>query len=177
MKDVMAEKEPSKKEAKLQIFRAANAPSLFDSGIMSAVPGNEMQEAGYNKMYEAGFGEGEEIKVLINVPGSSLVQVWFKKNFPLPLHSHDVDCLYYVIAGSISLGTEDLGPGDGFFIKADTRYTYRTGPKGAEILEIRTAQAFNFVDHTKNPDYFDNSLEVIADNLEDWRQAKRPSEQ
>lgn len=165
-----------KKEPKMQIFRAAEAPSLFDSGIMTAVPGNEMQEAGFNKMYEAGFGEGEEIKVLINVPGFSLVQVWFKKNFPLPLHSHNVDCLYYVIAGSISLGTEELGAGDGFFIKADTRYTYNTGPNGAEILEIRSAQAFNFVDHSKNASYFEKSVDVITENLEDWRRAKRPSE-
>ncbi|MEM8497498.1 MAG: hypothetical protein AAF542_05695 [Pseudomonadota bacterium] len=42
---------------------------------MGAEPGNEMQEEGFNKLYEAGFGEGEEIKVLINIPGFSLVQV------------------------------------------------------------------------------------------------------
>ncbi len=29
-----------KKEPKMQIFRAAEAPKLFDSGIMSVVPGN-----------------------------------------------------------------------------------------------------------------------------------------
>lgn len=76
----------------------------------------------------------------------------------------------------MSLGTEELGPGDGFFIKADTRYTYNTGSNGAEILEIRTAQAFNFVGHIGNASYFEDSLAVIMENREDWLYAKRPSE-
>ena len=42
------------------------------------------------------------------VPGFGLTHVWFKEGYALPLHSHDCDCLYYVIAGSLKMGTEEL---------------------------------------------------------------------
>jgi hypothetical protein len=33
---------------------------------------------------------------------------WFKSGYPLPLHSHDADCYYLVIAGSMKVGSEVL---------------------------------------------------------------------
>src|SRR5678815_3006476 len=105
-----------------RIFRAALAPGLMESGIMGLEPFTELQSAGMAKLVEAGYLEGDQTRVLINVPGFSLVKAWFKKGYPLARHSHDSDCLYYIIAGSLQLGFETLISGDGFFVGADVPY-------------------------------------------------------
>lgn len=121
--------------AGFQIFRASDAPSLAEAGCMTVEPFSAAQREGMDKLVAAGFSDGEEVRVLVDIPGFSLTHVWFKAGFPLPLHSHDADCLYYIVAGSIRLGTEDLGPRDSFFVPADVPYTYRPGPDGVEILK------------------------------------------
>jgi len=105
--------------SKFQIFRAKDAPSLMEKGCMTVEPYSQTQREGMDKVLASGFLEGDEIKVLVDIPGFSLTHVWFKPGYPLPLHSHDADCLYYIIAGSIRMGTEDLGPRDSFFIPSD----------------------------------------------------------
>lgn len=71
--------------------------------------------------------------------GMSLVHAWFGPNFPLFRHSHPRygDCLYYVIAGEVILGSQRLGPGDGFFVPNEMPYKYKAGPEGVEVLEFR----------------------------------------
>ena len=160
---------------KLHIFRAAEAPGLMESGIMSLEPSTETQSEGMAGLVEAGYLEGDDTRVLINVPGFSLVKAWFKKEYPLVLHSHDSDCLYYVVAGSLQLGTETLGPGDGFFIEADVPYTYVPGPEGVEVLEFRHANHFNFVNLARGESFYSRAAETIQDNLEEWREATPPS--
>lgn len=161
---------------KLQIFRAAQAPGLMESGIMSLEPTTELQSSGMSKLVDAGYLEGDDTRVLVNLPGFSLVKAWFKGSYPLALHSHDSDCLYYVIAGSLELGTETLGPGDGFFIGADVPYSYTPGPDGVEILEFRHANHFNFVNLARGENFYARAEQAIRDNLEDWRRARPPSE-
>ena len=65
------------------------------------------------------------------------MHVWFKANYPLPRHSHDSDCMYYVISGEAHMGNQVLRAGDSFFIPAEAPYVYTAGPDGVEILEIR----------------------------------------
>ncbi len=71
--------------------------------------------------------------------GMSLVHVWFGPDFPLFRHSHPRygDCLYYVVAGEVVLGSQRLGPGDGFFVPNEMPYKYKAGPEGVEVLEFR----------------------------------------
>lgn len=78
------------------------------------------------------FGQGGK-------DGMSLVHVWFGPDFPLFRHSHPRfgDCLYYVIAGEVVLGSQRLGPGDGFFVPNEMPYKYKAGPDGVEVLEFR----------------------------------------
>lgn len=78
------------------------------------------------------FGQGGK-------DGMSLVHVWFGPNFPLFRHSHPRygDCLYYVVAGEVVLGSQRLGPGDGFFVPNEMPYKYKAGPEGVEVLEFR----------------------------------------
>ncbi len=161
--------------SKFQIFRAADAKGLMEEGCMTVEPLTPVQREGMDKLVAAGFMDGDEVKVLVNLPGFSLTHVWFKKDYPLPLHSHDVDCLYYIIAGSIKLGTETLGERDSFFIPAGVPYTYRPGPNGAELLEFRHATHFNFVNMAKGEAFWTKAAEIAASSREDWKAAARPT--
>lgn len=165
----------AEKKQKLRIFRASEAPELMETDIMSLQPAREIQSAGMATLVESGYIEGADTRVLINLPGFSLVKAWFKKDYPLALHSHDSDCLYYVVAGSLLMGRETLGPGDGFFIAANVPYTYTPGPEGVEVLEFRHATHFDFVNHANSTGFYSRAAKTIADNLEDWRRAEPPS--
>ncbi len=159
-----------------QIFRAKDAPKLMESGCMSIEPITPIQRAGVTKAVEAGYTEGDEVRVLVQMPGFSLTHAWMKKNYPLALHSHDSDCMYYIVAGSTRVGTEDLGPRDCFFVPANVPYTHKPGPNGVEVLEIRHEVGFNFVNLSKTEAFWQKAAETVAANLDDWRIAKRPSE-
>ena len=161
--------------SRFKIFRAKDAPHLMDAKCMTVEPFSPVQQEGMNRAIAAGYLEGEEIKVLCNLPGFSLTHVWFKEGYPLPLHSHDVDCLYYIIAGSLRMGTEELGPRDSFFIPAGVPYTYKPGPVGVELLEIRHANSFNFVNLAKGEAFWSKAVDATADRREAWRTAKPPS--
>ena len=158
------------------IFRAEDAPGLVESECMEIAPMSEDQRDGLTKVVQAGYLEGDDIKVLVQLPGFSLTQAWLKKDYPLILHSHDSDCLYYIVAGTLKLGTEELGPRDSFFVPADVPYTYKPGPDGVEVLEFRHATQFNFVNLAKSPAYWAKAAETVAANVEDWKTARRPSE-
>jgi hypothetical protein len=160
---------------KFQVFRAADAPNLEKTELQSMSPLTPVEIAGFGKMIEAGVVDGSDVQVLVNIPGFSLVHLWFKKDYPLPLHSHDVDCFYYVIAGSLRLGTEQLGPRDSFFVPAEAPYTYRAGPEGVEVLEIRQVDHWNFRNHAKGQAFYDKAVQTITANREMWRQVKRPA--
>ena len=84
--------------------------------------------------------------------------------------------MYYVIAGTTRVGTEDLVAGDSFFVPANVPYTHKPGANGVEILEIRHATAFNFVNLSKTEAFWDKATDTVAANIDDWRVAKRPSE-
>jgi hypothetical protein len=125
-------------------------------------------------MMEAGAGEGSLIKVLYSAPGFSLVYVWFKAHFPLVRHSHSNDCLYYIISGDIRLGTERLGPGDGFFVPGDAPYTYTVGDEGVELLEFRHSSTFETRNVGATQAFFDRAVKAVRKNQADWRTTPQP---
>lgn len=71
--------------------------------------------------------------------GMSLAHIWFGPNFELFRHSHPRygDCLYYILAGEVSVGSRKLGPGSTLFIPNCQPYKFTAGPEGVEILEYR----------------------------------------
>ena len=158
-----------------QIFRAKDAPKLMESGCMAIAPITPLQRTGVMKAVEAGYTDGDVVKVLVQMPGFSLTHAWMKKNYPLALHSHDSDCMYYVIAGTTRVGTEELGPRDSFFVPANVPYTHKPGPDGVEILEIRHETSFNFVNLSKTAAFWDRATEIVAANRDDWKTAQPPS--
>jgi len=163
------------KPQQFQIFRAKDAPGLMEAGCMTVEPFSPVQRAGVNALVAAGYLEGDEERVLCNFPGFSLTHVWFKKDYPLPLHSHDADCLYYIISGTIRMGSEDLGPRDTFFVPSGVPYSYRPGPDGVELLEFRHSTSFNFVNLAKGEAFWTKAAETVAANVDDWKAAVPPS--
>lgn len=125
----------------LRIFRAADAEPLEQTDFMDAPTMSAETQAAFGRVDMSAMAVGGQVKVLNrSTPesgGFSLVHVWFKAGYPLPRHSHDADCMYYVITGELHMGSQVLRAGDSFFVPADAPYAYTPGPGGVEVLEIR----------------------------------------
>ena len=158
------------------IFRAADAVDFDTSGIMSPPDPATVNLEASAQLVEAGMGEGANNELLFGKAGYSLTKVWFKSGFPLPRHSHDCDCLYYILAGSVRLGAEELGPGDGFFVGADVPYTYTTGENGVELLEFRASNAFDIKLLAGSRKWYDKALETVEAKRDIWPDEPRPSQ-
>lgn len=165
---------PESDNSKFQIYRFADSPTLVEANCMEILPFTETQIEGFKAMHMAGPERGDETIVLFSIPGFSLTYAWFKKDYPLPLHSHSSDCLYYIVSGSLKLGTEWLGPRDGFFIPDGVPYTYTPGPEGLEILEFRHKQHFDFNLMAKGAAFWKRAADTTAANQEAWKVAKKP---
>lgn len=157
------------------IFRAGRARDYSESEIMNPAPGSELDQEGAAATIEAGILEGSTVRLLFERPGMSLTHAWFKSGFPLPRHSHDADCLYFVLAGSLRLGVEELSAGDGFFVGANVPYTYTPGPQGVEVLEFRTANAFDIRVLARNPAFWRKAAETVVSKREEWQRETPPS--
>lgn len=124
-----------------KIFRAADAVDLAQTDFMDPPTMSDETKAAMGQLDLGGMAVGGQVKVLNRSTsesgGFSLVHVWFKAEYPLPRHSHDSDCMYYVISGEAHMGNQVLRAGDSFFVPADAPYGYTPGPDGVEILEIR----------------------------------------
>jgi hypothetical protein len=107
--------------------------------------------------------------------GMSLVHVWFGPNFPLFRHSHPRygDCLYYVIAGEITMGNRTLGAGSTFFLPNGQPYKYSAGPAGVELLEFRAGGGEKGAPGMKLDERSIESIEKITTgayaNEENWQ--------
>jgi quercetin dioxygenase-like cupin family protein len=119
---------------------------------------------------EVGVATGYLNKVLFGDPeqgGMSLVRLWYAPFYALPRHSHDVDCLYYVVAGEAHLGNRVISPGDGFFVPADAPYAYSAGPEGVEVLEFRSTSTFG-IHVTESPERWAQIAELAHTHREEW---------
>jgi hypothetical protein len=174
--DTDTEKHAGSAKPGFAIFRGQDAPLLGETGAMPlpAIAAESMPE--FERAVASGLGDGERVRLVFSSPGFSLTHVWFKKDFPLPLHSHDANCLYYIVAGSLRLGDKTLGKGDGFFIPSDMPYTYRAGPEGVELVEFRTAECFDFQFRSDTPAFWKKAADICAANREDWKAAAPPRE-
>ena len=130
---------------RIEWFEGVNGIELYKSGAMSPPDVDPEVLAG-----GPGFVSllhGNIARVLFREEGRpdgfSLVQAWFGENFPLPRHSHNGDCMYYVIKGELHMGRRVAKAGDGLMVPAGTPYTYRAGVDGVEVLEFRTVSTFD----------------------------------
>jgi hypothetical protein len=157
-----------------EIFRARDAVDYQEGGPMFMAPMNEIEQAGMAAMHEAGMLEGGTVKLVYSRPGMSLTYCWFKSGYPLPLHSHSADCLYFIVAGSLKIGTEELGPGDGFFLGTDVPYAYVPGKEGVEVLEFRTSDSFDFRSLGKNGVYWGKAVANLVAARGNWPEETAP---
>jgi hypothetical protein len=155
------------------IFKARDARD-YDETVMYPGPATDVDWQGAAAMVEAGLNQGSSVKLLYSRPGMSLTYCWFKSGFPLPLHSHNCDCLYFVISGSVRMGTEEVGPGDGFFVGTDVPYSYVPGKDGVELLEFRTSDRFNGTPLGKTETYWAKALANLLAVRDQWPEQKAP---
>jgi hypothetical protein len=158
------------------IFRAKDAVRGADMTCMTYEPVSPLIADAAQRAEAAGAYAGTEMKLLFALPGFSLTYVWFKSDFPLPRHSHNVDCLYYILGGSLKFGQEELGAGDGFFVGRDVPYTYKAGSTGVEVLEFRAAHVFNIKVLANNPAFWDMAIETVRSRQGEWAHEARPAE-
>ena len=147
---------------KLLIYRRDDVPDPSVEGVRL-----EYNSASDQTEFE-GFGAELLPHYRITVPFEgkpqapcSLTVVEFGPGYLLPLHSHGVDCLYYVESGSLRMGSETLGPGDGFFVGKDHPYAYRAGPEGVKVLEFRLGGFQDF--------------KLVEPNVQGWKNRFRKS--
>lgn len=155
------------------IFRGKDARGASEIS-MEYAPVTPIVADGAQRAQEAGADAGHELKLLFAIPGFSLTYAWFKSDFPLPRHSHNVDCLYYIVGGSLKFGKEELGVGDGFFVGKDVPYTYTAGDAGVEVLEFRAADVFDIKVLANNPAFWDTAVETVRSRRSRWAQEPRP---
>lgn len=172
---------PKTTRKRLTIFRSEDATPVqdhmpvlgMDAGVM-----NGLQNLGAANP-TGDPNHGSKAVVLFQEPGDtgmSLAYVWFKSGYILPRHSHDTDCLYYVMAGELQLGAQVLRKGDGAFIPANAGYTYQAGPEGVEVLEFRSATRFHFLFKNNSEAHWQRIAEVFRNNSEKWQSEPPPSE-
>jgi len=171
----MTAKAKETKPAKFSIYRGAQAPAFSEIDVMDYEGMTPELEKTFATLGEEGIEDGQTVKLLFSAPGFSLTYAWFRSGFPLPRHSHDADCLYYIIAGSLTLGTETLGAGDGFFVPKDGAYTYVPGPEGVEVLEFRQVEHFNIKFMAANPAFWEKAVQTVRNERPGWGVQERPS--
>lgn len=155
-----------------RLFRGSDAAGY--SEIEEVVETTPIVAKGLEDFYAAGGGEGVEVRLLYAGNGQSLVYAWFKSGFPLARHTHNVDCLYYILSGTVKVGTETLAAGDGFFVGKDVPYAHVAGEGGVELVEFRTAESFN-TKFLGAQSYWDRALATVADSRGKWAAETKPS--
>jgi hypothetical protein len=167
---------PQDDKLRFAVFRFADSsPEKGLSDEMESKPVPPEVAVRAQAVIEAGVLEGSETRMLFAGGGFSLAYAWFKSGFPLPRHSHDSDCLYYVVSGSLLMGDQELKAGDGFFVGGDVPYAYIPGPEGVEVLEFRAAQRFDIKMLAGVGAFWDKALETVKAKRETWPAEPRPS--
>jgi hypothetical protein len=156
-----------------RIFRGATAPPMQLDELTGLT---EVSSQGLARLQDAGgWGAGADVRVLLDIPGFSLTYAWFKSGYPLARHSHKADCAYYIVGGSLKLGSEVLGKGDGFFVPGGAPYTYTVGPDGVEVLEFRHHGCHDMKIMANNAAFWAKAVEATPSNLLRWDREPRPS--
>lgn len=159
-----------------EVFRAANAADFEKSGMMTSA-GTIAEAVGQASMVlvEEGMLDGGKLRVLYRRPGGfSLSYAWFKSGYPLPLHSHSTPCLYFILAGSLRIGTQELGRGDGFYIDPNVPYIYEPGPEGVEVLEFRDTDSFDIKLRSRNVKWWHKALDRLKRVRNHWATETEP---
>lgn len=170
----MSEHTESDKGLRFKLFKwDESRPYTKDTMYLEPMSGT--QEKGWSDLCAAGYHDGAEVKLLFSSPGFSLTHAWFKSGVPLPRHSHNVDCLYYIVSGSLRIGSSELTAGDGFFVGTDVPYSYIPGDDGLEILEFRTGDHFNMKFLADNQNFWAKAIDQVISKKSEWKTEEKPT--
>lgn len=162
----------------ISLFRGGEAQELFANGAMSfpvfddgdmaavAEEGLDISSAGIGNVSEVLFRGAED-------DGFSLVRAWFAPHYVLPRHTHNADCLYYIVEGSVVMGSQHLHAGDGFFIPESAPYAYEAGPDGAVVLEFRQKTSFDMQVPGGQIARFRKMADVGAAHASEWSRERQ----
>lgn len=164
------------KHKPFEIYRASDERDYGEHGIQEMVDPSPVALAALCQFSGAGATAGAKVTMAYSRPGFSLTKVWFKSSYPLPLHSHSGGCLYHITAGSIRIGEDTLGPGDGFFVECDVPYTYEIGPQGVEVLEFRATDRMDIRFRAKGKAAWDKLVTRENARREVWTAELPPSQ-
>lgn len=167
----MSDKLIEKNDVRFRLFRGGEGRPC---DIMSYDAPDDAAIANSKRMAEAGSEQGHHLRILFDIAGLSLARAWFKSGYTLPRHTHDVDCVYYITGGSLRIGTEELGTGDGFFVGAHVPYAYSAGPEGVEILEFRPSNSFDIKVMGGNDAFMDKAIAIVQNRQEAWAKETVP---
>jgi mannose-6-phosphate isomerase-like protein (cupin superfamily) len=131
-------------------------------------------QRGIQQFRETADCGGAAALTLFSMPTLHVSYVWFKSGYPLPLHSHDADCYYLVIAGSMKVGSEELRKGDGVLIPGGAPYTVNPGQEGVEFIEMRTSPDYDTHFRAKTDAYWDRVADTRRAKKETWAQERAP---
>lgn len=143
----MSQTEAQARKRGIVLFSEKDAPGLLESGTMSfpefdAADQEALKADGPRNPTLALGGRDAVVFRGDGEDGFSLVRAWFGPHYVLPRHTHDGDCLYYIVEGSLTMGSKMLVAGDGFFVPSGSPYAYEAGPDGVSVLEFRTRTKF-----------------------------------
>ena len=162
----------------MTITRASEAhPHTGRKQRGSDAPGFELHPAiarGMQKIYSGGNSGGAMAVTLFSSPTMHVSYVWFKSGYPLPVHSHDVDCFYQIFAGSMRVGKDVLEKGDGVMIPAGTPYTVTPGEQGVEFFEFRSGEDYDTYYRAKTDSYWDRVAATHVERKAIWAEEKAP---
>ena len=163
-----AEQPDRRRQRGISLFRASDAPGLFESGTMSpprldADDQRELAKDGPRPSTPLTALTTPYCSVATAATGSASSTAWFGPHFVLPRHTHDGDCLYYVLEGSLTMGSRVLAAGDGFFVPSDSPYAYEAGADGVVVLEFRTRTSFG--------------MDILGGQVERWRRMATVAEE
>jgi mannose-6-phosphate isomerase-like protein (cupin superfamily) len=117
---------------------------------------------------------GASAMVLFSSETLHVSYAWFKSGYPLPLHSHDADCYYLIVGGSMKVGTEVLEKGDGVLIPAGAPYTVTPLDEGVEFIEFRNSEDYDTNFRSKSETYWDRIAETRKARGSIWAEEAQP---
>jgi quercetin dioxygenase-like cupin family protein len=175
----MTDANPPRRRRGLVTFHGDDAVALVESGTMSypefASPEDAHAMLGDGSTMAA-VAAGAESTVLFRGDGedggASLVRAWFAPHYVLPRHSHDGDCLYYIVEGTVTMGSQVLRAGDGFFVPSDAPYAYEVGPDGAVVLEFRSRTSFGMKVASRQDARFRRMNDIAVAHFEQWTELR-----
>jgi hypothetical protein len=116
--------QPTRSKRGISLFRAKDAPGLFESGTMSA------------PVFDAADQEA------LKADGPRSPNIMLGGHDAVLFRGEGDDGFSLVAEGSLVMGSQVLEAGDGFFVASGAPYAYEAGPDGVVVLEFRMRTSF-----------------------------------